>query len=153
MIKKLFTIFSFLILTGCTSLIKHTKEIPKANIIRKKDSQLAVVSVEYAADIGIKVIINNKTNRIVEILWSKSSINGETLSNLNDEWLLPNDVYTTVFQYFSENNKFTPLRLKYPLRFEIFFRNKALNDKVILIITEGELTKLKVDLFGNIIEE
>lgn len=166
MIKKLLIIFSLFILTSCTSMITFQASLPSTDIERIKDSSLAVVSTEYAGDVGIPIIIQNKKERMIEILWNRSKINGEKIllssipyeekdKDLESEYLIPNFAYTRVI--FPKSgvrgvSSFYPL--KYPLKIEIVFRYKSIEDSAIIIVNKGEKRiKKKADLQGRLIDE
>lgn len=160
MIKKIILSIVLVTLLGCTS---RTRLIPKAEIKRVYNSKFAIVSVEYAGELGIDVIIQNKLGKIVEILWDKSRINNENIAlaetpyedlykKIKNDFLVPNIPYRRVIYPLSNvkgPNDF--FKLSYPIKLEIFFRRGDTIDKSILIIREGELIEKKVNFAGQVI--
>lgn len=160
MIKKIILSLFLIILFGCSS----TRLVPTAEIKRIHNSKFAIISVDYAGDIGVDIIIQNKLGKIVEILWDRSKINDEKIvlsgvpykdlyKDMKNDLLIPNLTYKRViFPLSSIGDRGNISKLPYPVKLEIFFRRGEKIDKSTIIIREGNIVERRVDFMGQVID-
>lgn len=153
------------IFINCSSVQRRI--VNQVEITREKDSRLAFISAEYAGDIGIEIIIQNKTDTIIEIIWDESKINDDKVilaetpynfldKKVNSEILVPNVAYRRVI-FPKENIKGVNLfeQLDYPVKIEIKFKSRRtlIKDTSVIIIKKGREIEVDIDKMGQPIKK
>ena len=151
----------FISFIGCSSTEKRI--VNEVDILREKDSRLAFISTEYAGNLGVELIIQNKLESSIEIIWKDSKINNDRIilgdtpfeyrdEKVDSEVVVPNITYRRVIfprKNIKDDNSFS--QLSYPVRLEIQFKSRKdeIEDTSIIILNKGKLVEIDVDWMGQ----